>query len=99
MSNGSIACRNIHFLKKEIPLSVVILMMLATAVAVHYFFPRSPEVVVINSKTNNCPEKLDELRLKDYKFTHPLMLADVPAENQELNGLKEKITNLIADDK
>lgn len=72
--------------------------MLVTGLAVYFFFPRPPEVVVVNSK-NDCPQKINEVRLNDYKFTHPLMLVDLPNESEDLNDLKEKVIHLIAKDK
>ena len=90
--------RNYLLFNKKIPLSVTVLFMLLTGLAVYYFFPRPPEVVIVNSK-NDCPQKMNQVRLNDYKFTHPLMFADLPNENEELMGLKEKIIQLIAEDK
>ncbi len=73
--------------------------MLVTGVVVYYLFPRQPGSVIINTKQNACSEKMNQRRLNDYKFTHPILLSDLPTENSELSGLKEKIIDIIAQDK
>lgn len=98
MNSTSMAKRNFHLFKKEFSIVVTFVLMLLTGVAVYFFSRKPSEVVVVNSKSD-CPQKINEVRLNDYKFTHPLMFADLPNENDELKDLKEKINQVISEDK
>ncbi len=86
-------------INRDIPLVAAILLILSASAIVYFFFPRQPNIVVINSKTNECSEKLEMVRLKKYKFTKPLLLSDIPNENAELGGIKTQINDLISKNK
>jgi len=88
-----------NLIKKDIPLVASVLLMLATGIVVYFFFPRPSPAVIPKPAIYDCPQNLDELRLKDYKLTHPLMFADIPNEDGELSGLKEKINAVISQNK
>ncbi|MCX6290409.1 MAG: serine hydrolase [Bacteroidetes bacterium] len=80
-------------------MNAAILLMIATGLVVYFFFPRLPKVVMTDSKKSDCPEKMDELRLKDYKLTQPLLFVDIPNENSELISIKNEINEMILRDK
>ncbi len=86
-------------INRDIPLLATLCLIVITGLVVYFFFPRQPKIVVINSNANDCPETIQELRLKDYKFTQPLMFADIPNENAALTSIKEKINEVIEKNK
>ncbi len=88
-----------HWLKKEIPLGIAMLLILVTGMSVYYFVPRSPIIIESHQKPVSCPQSMEQLRLNDYKFTHPLLFVDVPNESEAMTGLKEKVMALISHEK
>src|SRR5947208_28 len=100
MNTSSQSLKTNNLFRREVPLFLVIIIVVATGLAVYFLFPKPSSIVMVNaSNSNDCPQKMDEIRLKDYKFTHPLVLADLPTENSELSGLKDKIVQLLDQDK
>jgi beta-lactamase class A len=100
-TNRSLPGNNLfsRFFIKRIPLGITAILILAAGLGTRYFFPWQPVVINDVSKNPDCPEKMEIVRLNDYKFTHPLLFADLPNENESLNGLKEKVVQLINEDR
>ncbi len=90
---------NKFFFKKNLSPFLALVLMIVSGFVVYFFFPKPVKVVMANPQIEVVPQKMKMLRLKDYKFTHPLMFADLPTEDTELNGLKEKISEIISRDK
>ncbi len=90
---------NKFFFKKNLSPFLALVLMIVSGFVVYYFFPKPVKIITVNPKIEMIPQKMEMLRLKDYKFTHPLMFADLPAENPELADLKEKISEIISHDK
>jgi len=89
----------VFLFRREISLLLSIFLVLATGFLVHYFSPKPAPMVMVSAKTNDCPQTIDEVHLKNGKLTQPLLFADLPRENAELSDLKDKINELITRDK
>jgi len=87
-----------NILKKEIPLYVVLLLFAGIILLLYFFFPKPPAVVRYKT-VQTCSPTINEIRLKDFRFTHPLMFADIPEENEQLQYLKEKVDGIISSNK
>jgi len=96
MLANSLSYTRRNLFRRGIPFGVACILSILTWIVVYFLIPKSPDVVVLDSKTRDCANKLDELHLTDYKLTRPLLFADLPSENAELIPLKEKIIQLIS---
>lgn len=43
----------------------------------------------------NCPASMEQIRLKDYELTHPLILTDISEESESLRSIHDKIAAYV----
>ena len=84
-------------LKSKVPAYFLIISIVLTA-GISYFAFRStsqPSTGGPASALVSCPGAMEQIRLKDYELTHPLILTDVSQESAALGQIKEKISSYI----
>ncbi|MCX6291447.1 MAG: class A beta-lactamase-related serine hydrolase [Bacteroidetes bacterium] len=86
----------INLLNKKYPFYVIAVAAILSGTGVYFLFPKPPEKIVFSSPVTDCTYRMNQLRLMDFKLTHPLLLSDLPSENPELNSVKEKINQVIS---
>jgi beta-lactamase class A len=91
--------KNSSIFNKVIPLRTAMAVTLLSGLIVYFFIPRPSHSFFSWTKQHQISKSMIQLRLQDYKFTHPLLLVDVPYETDALSELKEKISHLITKDK
>ena len=90
-----------NLFRKDTPLYITILLIFFSGAIVYCLFPHSSEgkKIILVSQEADCLSEMELLRSSEYKFTHPLLLADVKSENPSLNVMKEKLNQFIAESK
>lgn len=96
MQPSSLEFKSNNLLRKKFSFLAVIVSALISGFAVYFFFPKPTEKIVVSAPATDCAYRMNQLRLKDFKLTHPLLLVDLPSQNPELNNLKDKINRIIA---
>ncbi len=99
--NATARVKNKNLFRKDTPLYVTILLVLASSFIVYGLFPH-PETgkkVTVVSQGTDCAPEIDILRSKDYKLTHRILLADIRNENPKLASIKERISQTISENK
>ncbi len=82
--------------KFNLPLYVVIVLVCGAFAGGNYIYKNENNSVVSSQQSSMvCPASMDQIRLKNYEFTHPLILTDVNEESESLNGLQTKISSYI----
>ena len=87
--------KNTWLFRMKFLLLTILLTSGVTGLLTYYFVPKPTEKIVISSPVTDCAYRMNQVRLKDFKLTHPLLLADLPDENPGLKFLKEKINKVI----
>jgi beta-lactamase class A len=85
--------------RATVPMYATLIAMILSGFTAYHFFPAPAEEVTVVEEKKECPEGMDILRNKDYKFTHPAYLYDVKNENEQLLTLKEKVFQYITKNK
>jgi len=85
--------------KATVPFYVTLIAMVLSGFTAYHFFPSPAETVTVVEDKVECPEGMDILRNRDYKFTHPAYLYDVKNENEQLLTLKESLFQYITKNK
>jgi beta-lactamase class A len=84
------------FFKLNLPLYIVVLLACGAFASGKYILSgkKSPEPT---STVNvpNCPASMEQIRLKDYELTHPLILTDISEESAALRGIHNKIESYV----
>ena len=88
-----------EFLVKRIPVYYLILILLIFEGGNYYFLKQY--ALANNSQNpqkieyNTCLTKMSQVRTKDLKFAHPLLLTDIPNESEDFFTLKNEINTFI----
>jgi len=80
--------------RKSVPLYLVLIAAVLSVFLVYSFFPH-PESRFIRVPEVEYSSEMNLVQNKHFKYTHPVILADLKTENPKLNGIKEKLTALI----
>jgi beta-lactamase class A len=93
--------KNKNLFRKDTPLYVTILLVLASSLVVYGLFPHpeSGKKTPLISLGHDCTPEIDILRSKDYKLTHRILLSDMRNENPKLASIKERISQTISENK
>lgn len=75
----------------------VVLAVLAFGIS-YYFINRHSGKEHEMAAVKPCPDSMNQLRLKKYTYTRPLLLTDV-TESQVLNPIKDQLVRYLADQK
>lgn len=82
--------------KLNLPLYLVVLLVCGAFAGGKYILtPSKPATPDVNQLAVSCPGTMDQIRIKDYEFTHPLILTDVPNQSDALRGIQSQITEYI----
>lgn len=87
-----------EFLIKRLPLYYLLLTLLIVLGGNYYFFNEYESSKNLNSQIieyNTCITKMSQVRTKDFKFIHPLLLTDIPNESGDLLSLKNEINTFL----
>ena len=84
------------FFKLNLPLYIVILLACGAFASGKYILSgkKSPEPA-LTLNVPNCPASMEQIRLKDYELTHPLILTDISEESEALRGIHSKIESYV----
>ena len=80
--------------KSSLPLYLVIILICG-AFAGGKLILGEKQAATTQVKVENCPGTMQQIRLEDYEFVHPLLLTDVPEESESLNEIKSKVLSYI----
>ncbi len=93
----------LHFFKeifvKQLPVYYIVIILLIVAGGNYYYL--NQYALANNSQNlqkieyNTCITKMSQVRTKDFKFVHPLLLTDIPNESEDLLSLKNEINTFI----
>lgn len=82
--------------KLNLPLYLVILLVCGAFAGGKYFLGSNSPIASSGTQLiNNCPGAMEQIRLKDYELTHPLILTDITSESEALRGIQGKIAEYI----
>ncbi len=79
-------------LRYPIPFSIVILLIGGSFFFGKFITSNKSSTIVAS---HECVETMNQIRLKGYDFTHPLLLTDVPEQSNTLNSIQTDINNYI----
>lgn len=84
------------FKKKVSILTLVIAVLIAgvAAYAASVLTGKKPKVNIPSGP--NCPETMEQIRIKSYEFVHPLLLTDISSESGALAPIRGKLENYIS---
>ena len=84
-------------LKSKIPAYTLIIAVILTAGISYFIFGngKSKNTGGPSSSLVSCPGAMEQIRLKDYELTHPLLLTDVSQESAALSQVKDRISQYI----
>lgn len=100
MSAASQEAKSKNLFKKDTPFYVTIFLVFISGLIVYSLFPHPSEGKKITLVTQaECAAEMDLVRSSEYKFTHPLLLADVRSENASLGVMKDKLNQFILQSK
>ncbi len=83
--------------KLNLPLYIVILLACGAFASGKYILSgkkTSSESSEIHPVVN-CPASMEQVRLKDYELTHPLILTDISEESKSLRNIHDKIETYV----
>ncbi len=79
----------------KIPTFIVIIVTSVVFLATYFvFIKRNPDSATPILSEKPCLEKMNQLRLKNYSFTHPLVLTDV-SESSTLEPIRKRLAALV----
>lgn len=81
--------------KLNLPVYLVVLLVCGAFAGGKYILSDSNSAVANPQMANSCPNEMDQIRLKDFEFTHPLLLTDVNNESGSLKGIEDEITAYV----
>ena len=81
--------------KFNLPLYLVLILVFGAFAGGKYILTNNNSTVQSPQIANTCPSSMQQIRLKDYEFTHPLLLTDLPTESDALRGIQTKITEYV----
>ena len=82
--------------KLNLPLYLVILLACGAFASGKYILSNNDsQQKSVPQSVIHCPASMEQIRLKDYELTHPLILTDISEESEALRGIREKIESYI----
>jgi len=100
-SNEASALRQL--LTKKVPLHVTLttaaLILFGAFITNHYMVADASAQIKFSDKSSegNCTPRVNMVRLHDFAYTHPIVLADFPDESTTLQPLKQQLQSFIND--
>jgi beta-lactamase class A len=82
--------------KLNLPLYLVLILVCGAFAGGKYILSgkKAEEASTLQS-INSCPSSMDQVRLKDYELTHPLILTDVNTESNAFKDIQNSITEYV----
>lgn len=91
---------NLIFLNKKISLKFILIFLILTNIITYYFISKKDQLKseqtiaeLNNSSISNCNYKIK--RLDGFNFINPILYIDNECESENLNTIKQTVTNLI----
>lgn len=81
--------------KFNLPLYLVLILVCGAFAGGKYLLTDNLSKIESQQISNNCPSSMQQIRLKDYEFTHPLLLTDLATESDALRGIQTRITEYV----
>ena len=81
--------------KLNLPLYLVLILICGAFAGGKYILSNGKSEVTSPQMANSCPSAMDQIRLKDYELTHPLILTDISTQSNALKSIQNKITEYV----
>ena len=81
--------------KLNLPLYLVLILVCGAFAGGKYILSSGKSVSTIPQMANTCPAAMDQVRLKDFELTRPLILTDVNNESDALKSIHGKIIEYV----
>lgn len=76
-------------------LAIAVIVVGASAFGVAVFSKKEKRQEINIPSGPKCPETMDQIRLKQYQYTHPLVLSDIAGESEILLPIRSKVESYI----